>query len=83
MFGLESKKDKGNGEFIFELEKELKDSEKGKTLVLKIDDRIQQIKNALRGGEDKEVFDKLGLLLYGYASILKVISRATTKQKKK
>lgn len=74
MFGLENKK--GDESFSFELEKEMKDPKKGKEIVIKIEERIQKIKSALRSGGSKEDFKKLGLLLYGYAAVLKVIKKA-------
>lgn len=80
MFGLENR-NKGKDEFVFELEKEMKDPVKGKALVKKIENRINIIKTELRSGESKEDFEKLGLLLYGYAAILKVIKRANTKSR--
>lgn len=76
MFGLENQKKKKNTEeFVFELEKELKVSKKYKELKAKTEDRIQAIKEVLRGGENKEEFDKFGALLHGYTSLLKVMAR--------
>lgn len=80
MFGLENKRGKGNGKFTFELEKEMKDPKKGKDLLLKIEKRIHHIKNLLRQGKDKEAFQLLGVLLYGYASLVKVTSRVQTER---
>ncbi|GAB4233731.1 MAG: hypothetical protein Tsb0021_12820 [Chlamydiales bacterium] len=82
MFGLENKKKgKGDDEFTFEIEKEMLDPDKGKQMLELVEKRIGQIKSLLRGGEEKESFQKLGTLLYGYASITKVISRTRTKKK--
>ncbi|HEV8051783.1 MAG TPA: DUF5398 family protein [Parachlamydiaceae bacterium] len=76
MFGLENQKKKKNTEeFVFELEKELKVSKKYKELKKKTEDRIQAIKDVLKGGESKEEFDKFGSLLHGYTSLLKVMAR--------
>ncbi len=80
MFGLESqKKKKPVEEFVFELEAELKNSKKNKELRQKVEERIQKIKEALRSGENQEEFDRFGLLLHGYTSLLKVISRFNPK----
>lgn len=82
MFGLEgNKKKKVVEEFNFELEKELKDPKKAKELKDKIEGRIQKIKEALRTGDDKEEYDRFGLLLLGYNSLLKVMSRFGAKKK--
>lgn len=82
MFGLEgSKKKKVAEEFFFELEKDLKDPKKARELKEKIEGRIQKIKEALRTGDDKEEYDRFGLLLLGYNSLLKVMSRFGAKKK--
>ena len=44
-------------------------------------DRVQEIKNTLRSGSDKESYDWLGIVLYGYVSLLKVISVLGNKSK--
>lgn len=83
MFGLESqKKKKPSDEFVFELEKDLKDPAKSRQLKQKVEARLQKIKDILRtGGENQEEFDHFGLLLHGYNSLLKVISRFGSKTK--
>ena len=82
MFGLEDqKKKKPTEEFFFDLEKELKDPKKYTELRQRVEGRIQKIKEALRTGEDQEEFDRFGLLLHGYNSLLKVMSRLTSKTK--
>lgn len=82
MFGLEGqKKKKPTEEFVFELEKELKDPVKHKEIREKVERRIQKIKEALRTGDDKIEFDRLNLLLNGYHSLLKVMARFTAKKK--
>lgn len=76
MFGLEEQKNKKKPEsFIFELEKELKTLTKHKELKQKVEERIQRIKDALRTGENQDDFDQYGILLHGYTSLLKVMSR--------
>lgn len=82
MFGLEGqKKKKKVEEFVFELEKELKDPKKHQEIRAKIEKRIQKIKESLRSGDDKHEFDRFGLLLQGYNSIIKVMSRCKAKPK--
>lgn len=83
MFGLESqKKKKPSNEFVFELEEELKDPTKHKQIKQKVEQRLQKIKDFLRtGGENQEEFDRFGFLLHGYNSVLKVMSRFTSKTK--
>lgn len=83
MFGLEGhKKKKTAEEFVFELEKELKDPTKSKEINQRIEHSIQKIKEALRTGEDQEEFDRFGLILQGYQSLVKIISRLTTPKNK-
>jgi hypothetical protein len=80
MFGLEDqKKKKKADEFVFELEKELKNSQQHKELKEKVEERIQHIKEILRTGENQDEFDQFGVLLHGYTSLLKVISRFNPK----
>lgn len=76
MFGLEDKKrDEKPDDFVFDLENDLKDANKSKELKKQIEERIQKIKSALRSGSIKEEFDQYGLLLHGYTSLLKVVTR--------
>ncbi|MBA2727049.1 MAG: DUF5398 family protein [Parachlamydiaceae bacterium] len=80
MFGLEDqKKKKKAGEFIFELEEELKIAKKHQEIKRRADNRLQQLREMLRSGGEKEEYNRLGVLLHGYASLLKVISRVTSK----
>ena len=76
MFGLEGqKKQKKEKEFEFELEQELLDKKIHKDYRGRVEGQIQQIKNVLRDGKNKEDFDLYGTLLHGYTALLKVISR--------
>lgn len=76
MFGLEDqRKKKDSAEFQFDLEKDLKDSKKKKLIRDRIDKRVLELKELLRVGENKEDFDKYGVLLHGYTSAAKVASR--------
>ncbi len=80
MFGLENQKKKSKSEpFVFDLEKELSSLKKHKEIKQKIESRMQAIKEILRSGENKEEFDKMGVLLHAYASLFKVISRFNPK----
>ena len=77
MFGLEGdkKKQKPQSDFTFDLERDMTDSTKQKEFKKGIEDKVAQIKQILRSGENKEQFDQFGELLHGYASLLKVIGR--------
>lgn len=80
MFGLENQKKKKKAEeFIFELEKDLKNPKMQQELKKRVEMRIQEIKEILRSGENKEEYDQLGAVLHGYTSLLKVFSRFTPK----
>ncbi len=72
MYGLEKKKEK----FAFDLEKEIKEKPtRGKEILKKVEDRIQEIKKLLREGQNEKEFDNLGVLLHGYAALQKVIRK--------
>ncbi len=76
MFGLENQKKKKKLEpFVFELEKELKVSKKHQEIKKDVEGKVQKLKEFLRDGENKEDYDSLGSLLYGYSALLKVFSR--------
>lgn len=80
MFGLEEQNQKKKAApFIFDLEKELGESKSRNVIKTKVEGAIQKIKELLRSGDEKEEFDQLGVLLQGYNSVLKVISRVSTK----
>lgn len=84
MFGLEEqKKKKPTTEFIFELEKELKDPAENRRIKELIEGRVQKLKSSLLSGDEKDEFDRFGLLLHGYNAFLKVIARVTGKGKGK
>jgi len=75
MFGLEDQKKKKAEDFVFDLEKDFKNAKQYQEFKKKIEEKIQKIKETLRGGENKEEFDQFGLLLHGYTSLLKVMAR--------
>lgn len=73
MFGMEKKP----GErFAFDLEKEIKERpSRGKEILDKVEHRILEIKKHLREGANEKDFDKLGILLHGYAALQKVLRK--------
>ena len=78
MFGLEKK---GKALFEFDLEKEFKSNpSKAKEVLKTVEQRIQTIKNTLRQGAGSEDFDKLGILLHGYAALQKVLTKIVNKK---
>lgn len=73
MFGLEKKP---GDKFAFDLEKEIKEKpSRGKEILEKVEKRIHEIKKNLREGADEKDFDKLGILLHGYAALQKVLRK--------
>ncbi len=77
MFGLEKEKEKPE-RFEFDLEKELKESDKEKKRVLdQIEKQTNQLKMTLRAGTASENFDKCGVLLQAYAALKRVVNRTT------
>lgn len=79
MFGMGENKKGKPAEFVFELENELKDPNRHKQIKDKVESRIQEIKKVLRDGENKKEFERFGLILHGYTSLLKVMSRFSPK----
>lgn len=79
MFGLEDQKKKKSDEFLFDLEKDFKVLKKHQEVKSKVEEKIQKIKEVLRAGGNKDQFDKYGVLLHGYTSLLKVMSRFAPK----
>ncbi len=73
MYGLEKKPGE---KFVFDLEKEIKDKpSRGKEILEKVEKRIHEIKKTLREGAGEKEFDKLGVLLHGYAALQKVLRK--------
>lgn len=73
MFGLEKKPGE---KFAFDLEKEIKDRpSRGKEIQETVEKRIGEIKKNLREGANEKDFDKLGILLHGYAALQKVLRK--------
>jgi uncharacterized protein DUF5398 len=81
MFGLESQKKKKPEEFVFELEKEIKNPTTRIEIQKNIESKLQTINDMLRTGENKEYFEQLAKILYGYQALVKVISRVISKRK--
>jgi len=77
MFGMEKQKQKGQPSFLFDLEMELKDSDKQKEYAKRIEERVSKIKEFLRKGSKKEEYDYLGVLLNGYHALAVVLGRAS------
>lgn len=73
MFGLEKKPGE---KFAFDLEKEIKEKpSRGKEILEQVEKRIHDIKKTLREGTNEKDFDKLGILLHGYAALQKIIRK--------
>lgn len=82
MFGLEGqKKKKMIEEFVFELEKDIKNPAKLKEIQEKVNARLHKIKEILHTGDNQEQIDRVSTLLHGYNAILKVIARSIAKKK--
>lgn len=80
MFGLEKNKKKKHEEFVFEFEKECQNPVKSRAIKQKVEERIQKIKASLHSGTEQDEFDQLGVLLHGYTSLIKVMSRFEKKK---
>ena len=73
MYGLEKNKEK----FRFDLEVEIKDDpQKGKILLKKVEEKIQELKKELRDGEKDENFKELEKILKAYEAAEKVLKKA-------
>lgn len=80
MFGLEDqKKKKQSNEFTFDLEKDLLNAKKQKDIRGQIEKKLMRVKDALKKGTEKLDFDRIGVILQGYASLLKIIDRTKPK----
>lgn len=74
MYGI---KDEQKEKFAFELEKRIKNEPQHlKELLNKAEKRMTEIKKHLREGANEKDFDRLGVLLHGYASLQKVLKKA-------
>ena len=74
MFGLEKKDHKP---FEFDLEKELKSSQRRKEVLKICEDKTAHLKQALRAGKASENFDQCGIIMQGYAALEKVVKRVS------
>jgi hypothetical protein len=73
MYGLEKKPE---SRFVFDLEKEIqKKPQHGKEILEKAEKSMAEIKKALREGADEKDFDRLGVLLHGYAALQKILKK--------
>ena len=77
MFGLG--KENKDEEFEFDFEVDLKDGSLGRKMKENVAQKIKEVKNILRSGQNKEEFDKFGILLHGYTSLQKVMARVGKK----
>lgn len=74
MFGLKDKEQ--HEKFAFDLERRIKNEPKHlKELLEKAEKRITEIKTLLREGTNEKDFDRLGILLHGYAALQKVLKK--------
>ncbi len=75
MYGLEKKPGE---KFSFDLEKEIKENpSRAKEILEDVDKKIHEIKDLLRKGANEKDFDNLGILLQAYASLQKVLKKAS------
>ena len=75
MYGLEEKEKKEK--FAFDLERRVKtEPQHLKEILAKAEKRILEIKKLLREGANEKDFDRLGILLHGYAALQKVLKKA-------
>jgi hypothetical protein len=75
MYGLEEKEKREK--FAFDLERRIKDEPQHlKELLAKAEKRMAEIKKLLREGANEKDFDRLGILLHGYAALQKVLKKA-------
>lgn len=79
MFGMDSGKKKKKMDYSFDLEEDLKDPGKLRATKQQIEERITQLKNMLRQGDDKKSFDQTQTLLHGYLAMQRVIQRVNRK----
>jgi len=79
MFGMDKKPKKKTEDWEFDLEKQLQNQTELRKIKTQTDQRIQQLKNLLRQGEDKKTFDSAQTLLHGYLAVQKVIQRVGKK----
>lgn len=71
MFGFEKKK---KPLLDFDLQKDIEDPKKQEALMKSTEKTIAELKQTLRSGSESSSFDKLGELLQGYSSLLKVLN---------
>jgi len=77
MFGMEKQKDKNKSLFQFDIERELISADRRKELAKLIETRMLRIKEILRSGSKKEIYEQLGVLLNGYHALTCVLGRAS------
>ena len=74
MYGLEEKEKREK--FAFDLERRIKNEPQHlRELLEKAEKRMAEIKKLLREGANEKEFDRLGILLHGYAALQKVLKK--------
>lgn len=77
MFGMENKAKPKTKSHQYLLEQDLEQPSKRKEILSLVDERLVQLKNNIRSGSDKESFDNLNIILQGYVSLKRVLSKIT------
>lgn len=78
MFGLEkaaSKKQADKDKDLYDFEVRVRNLAERRKLTTHIKNQIQQLKTALRKGENQEEYDQLGLLLSSYIALDKLVEK--------
>lgn len=81
MFGLEKRKGK-EPKAVFELEKELKQPAYFRKMKAHVEKQVQNLKQELRSGGSGKEFEDKGVLLHGYAALLKLMNGIQKKNKR-
>lgn len=76
MFGMEKQaaSPKATG-YQYQIEQDLQQPAKRKEILNLVDNRLVELKNSIRQGTDKEVFEKTNTILQGYIALKRVISK--------
>jgi len=79
MFEMNANKKTPLPEYEYDMEVDLKDPTKLRAMKEKVETRIHQLKELLRDGGDKQLFDQSQTLLHGYLAMQKVMQRCNRK----
>jgi hypothetical protein len=77
MFGMENAAKPKTKNHQYLLEQDLEQPSKRKEILTLVDERLVQLKNSIRSGSDKQSFDNLNIILQGYVSLKRVLSKIT------